>query len=1133
MSNSNHSNINSPTLSSYYSIKTIARFEAKTLVRGWLFRIFASLIIIVIIFYDFAAFTNLGSSGDADYVIAGAAPYANMFLLNFVQAVIVVFLSSDFIGRDKKLDTTEAFYVRSVSNFSYVIGKTVGVVSVLFALNIIVLLLGLIFNIVSATTALIPITYLIYPMLLSLPTIILILGLSFFLMTLIKNQAVTFIIMIGLLGTGLFYLSDKWYNVLDFIGIHTPLAYSVFTGLHDLTNILLLRGSYILLGLGFIFFTVFMLPRLPQEKNFRTRTISFMLFAFIPAIIMISTYIIRNVNNEKLRAEIVKVEESLPASASMNIKEHHISLIHKGKSVVITSNISAEINNKESLSLILNIGFNVKTIKINGKEVQFERNLHVIYLKTNNIDIGEQVEIEIIYEGAPNDKVTFPEIPENFRTLPQRLSFLAGGKQISYITPSYILLTSEVDWYPVAASRNYRVYRQFTKFSLDATISPKLTAFSQGIKEYDENGKVSFMPEENLKFISFTAGNYVTRSLMVDSVEVTLALYPKNLKYLEYYFDEIGDTISYLLSEMKNDYERKLGLSYPFKRFTIIEVPIHFYTYPRSWTLATDDNMPEQLLIAERGGADYTYDPRTIRAHLRYERYNETEELLPKEEQTIIFKNIVGNMLFSDFRRDNRSFSELRGLISWNRQGIFPQYTTNKFGIEQEGFPVVQFIIENYLFSHLQTTERRGWSWFFGNSSQQTILNLKDKNIVTLLDSIKYGYKQTELVLRKGAELFEIIQLNIESQDINEVLSEIINNKNMVLMSVADFTHSLDSTTEKDISTLMENWLYDTTSPAFLFGTTRVSKIKDGNNERYFVRIQLINNGTRDGIVTIGIREQIPETKVGHLNDYAGFERIQRGNANQAAETTMKKTYNIPVGQPMEIGLLCSAEPRELVINTYVAQNLPTSRTIQINNINEEKILSFEGFRHFDGTIQTSQPYEYIVDNEDENFSVSHQQEKNTLKEWWMSRNMEETDDKYGSINSWRPSHKWQFVLHENFYGDYIKSVAYIRKGTGNNHAQWETDLPQSGHYSVYVYLPKIPPQQTYRGTKNESLSGTYCYSIEHDDGNDIVEIEISEQEGWHFIGDYYFSQGKATITLNDKTDCWITVADAVKWVRK
>ncbi len=68
---------------------------------------------------------NAGAGSWDMKAISSVIPYVNLLLLNTVQAIIAIFLASDFLKRDKKLDTTDVIYIRSMSNGEYVAGKTI------------------------------------------------------------------------------------------------------------------------------------------------------------------------------------------------------------------------------------------------------------------------------------------------------------------------------------------------------------------------------------------------------------------------------------------------------------------------------------------------------------------------------------------------------------------------------------------------------------------------------------------------------------------------------------------------------------------------------------------------------------------------------------------------------------------------------------------------------------------------------------------------------------------------------------------------------------------------------------------------------------------------------------------------
>ena len=98
-------------------------------------------------------------------------------------------LSEKVVRYQEKLDTTEVIYTRPITNGEYVIGKTMGILVLFIGLVIIALVMALIFNIIRPDVPIVWQAYLYYPLLINLPTMVFILGLSFILMISIKNSS--------------------------------------------------------------------------------------------------------------------------------------------------------------------------------------------------------------------------------------------------------------------------------------------------------------------------------------------------------------------------------------------------------------------------------------------------------------------------------------------------------------------------------------------------------------------------------------------------------------------------------------------------------------------------------------------------------------------------------------------------------------------------------------------------------------------------------------------------------------------------------------------------------------------------------------------------------------------------------
>ena len=170
-----------------HNIRTVARYEAKTLRRSWFFRFFSIGALVIFTFMNIGLFSPVGDEDWAACFNPSSVPLINLYLLNIGQAIVVIFLASDFLKRDKKVDTNEVLYTRSMSNFEYIMGKTAGILRLFLGLDIIILMIGLLMNIISTSMTVDLSSYLWYLLIICVPTIVFSLGLSFMLMSLLKE----------------------------------------------------------------------------------------------------------------------------------------------------------------------------------------------------------------------------------------------------------------------------------------------------------------------------------------------------------------------------------------------------------------------------------------------------------------------------------------------------------------------------------------------------------------------------------------------------------------------------------------------------------------------------------------------------------------------------------------------------------------------------------------------------------------------------------------------------------------------------------------------------------------------------------------------------------------------------------
>ena len=321
------------------NIWSVAAYELKTLFRSWFFRIFAIIALLFLFGINMGLF---GSQSEANWTyraIASNIPYINILLINVAMAIIAIFLASEFLKRDRKLDTTEVIYARPISNGEYVTGKTTGIIMLFIGLVMATLLMALIFNLIKSDTPVIWQAYILYPLLISLPTLLFILGLSFFLMILLRSQAVTFLILLGYIGLTLFYFKDKLNGLLDYMAFNLPMIYSDFIQFADIQNILLHRLAYLFLGIGFIFGTIRFLGRLPQTGRLNFINLAGCILFIIAGVFLGYRYLDDYNEKNDNRKRYLALNDAYASYPAGDIIANDISVVQKGASLICSSSM--------------------------------------------------------------------------------------------------------------------------------------------------------------------------------------------------------------------------------------------------------------------------------------------------------------------------------------------------------------------------------------------------------------------------------------------------------------------------------------------------------------------------------------------------------------------------------------------------------------------------------------------------------------------------------------------------------------------------------------------------------------------------------------------------------------------------
>ncbi|MDP4222684.1 MAG: hypothetical protein Q8868_05155 [Bacteroidota bacterium] len=1139
------------------NIRTVAKYEARILGRSWFFRLFSIGAIVILTFMNIGIFSPIGDEDWELCSIPSSLPLLNLYLLNIGQAIVVIFLASDFLKRDKKVDTNEVLYTRSMSNFEYVMGKTVGILRLFLGLDILILLIGLLINVTSKTMTVDLAAYVSYLLILCVPTIVFSLGLSFMLMSVIRNQAITFLLLLGIAALNMFWLYYRFGSIFDYMAFGLPVFKSGVIGFDNLEQILNQRLIYFFLGMSLVLATVLLFRRLPQSKPFTV-------FSVVSMIIFLGGAVVTGINTYSGYKKVIKEKRlvidsnrKFEGKSFVTMTDVSIDLIHNYRSIDASADLRFVNNNKDTLVrylFSLNPYLNVREITSGSRKLTYKKINHIIEVEPQAPLLpGQYDSLRIVYSGSVSESFCFPNYSGTIRESPYRVSnMLNVNKRQAFLTENYVLLTPESHWYPVAGLNYYptdpaRIKIDFTKYTLHIKTSNGLTAVSQG-KLKMEDGKFVFEPESPLTGITLAIGNYISDTLKVDSIKYITYYFPGH-DYYKKDLSEIKDTLSFLVSGIMRELETTFSTKYPFKTLSLLEVPVQFYSYPMMSTQTRAELQPSLVLLPEKLStlSNAGFHRRFTRQKKRMQRNNQV--ITDKELQVRLFNDFVRNAFIS-----GENFRFVNGVASNEpvRYRLGPSFYFFKNNFYSAEFPVINAVFE----SHLQKQEspQGGFREMTGGLSDNDRANLilRNASFRDILARNPQSDTVRAVVTLKGDYLFNLFRSRTGINEFKDWFRKYIDDHEFRNVDIEVFNKDMKDKFGFEFYPYLYDWFNRKEQPGFLFNDLQANEIVVKDRIRYLVSFVASNPEPVAGIFNVSFRTGTEEGRQGgqmiisYGQSSGGSVSISmQGRGMEAGD--ISKIVLLGPREAKRIKVILDAQPRAMMVNTLFARNIPGEINLPIDEIRKSRNSQneTEGEEVLAKLPAVTLPGELIVDNEDPGFSRGTVGTLSPLKRLLHVKNR--NGETYQQINMfWAPEY-WQPVVQSSYFGEYVRSSVYTRSGKGERSATWKTPIVSPGYYNIYCYIGKSGTRMTVRTgaagvpappppgeeSEGQNVYRDMHYKIYHDQGVEEITVDYDNAEaGWNMLGRYYISSDTAKVELTNQSAGRMVIGDAIKWVK-
>lgn len=1106
------------------NILTITKFESKVLWRNWFFRILAIAGLFFTFVFNMAAFSTVSDGRQHMISSSWGPPYASMILISIGLAAAVIFLASGIILKNKKIDTNEVFYVRPISNLEFVLGKAFSVFKLFFWLHVAFLVIIFIINITNPKMTVNPMAYVVYPMLMSFPTIVFATGLSFFLVTVIRNQPITIVLLLGVSGVILIYFHQKYYNIFDYMGFRVTLQASDMVGFTSLWEILMQRGMYVVAGIACLFATAFFIDRLPSKKSAKYISGLLALGVAVIAGFMFTSLWNKQQGIEEHRQAMIAINDTWTDVPNVDILANHIQLKHASNEIEVVARLSVKNNNStplDSIYFTLNPELIVSEVQVGGDPVPFKQERQVLSVKSA-IQRNGETQVSISYRGKINQEVAHLEVDRK-RYEEVDYSFIyAMEKEYAFLQPEYLLLTNDILWYPdtqIGYSKKSPIKERsnFVDFKLDVEVTGTSLPVTQGKMEKVTDNTYEFRPEYPLPQLALAIGNYEKKSITVDSVEYSIYHYPGH-DYFASYFDELGDTLNVLITDLVNAYEHDQKLSYPFNRLQLVEVPSQFFAYDKIYQSGQARTQPEMILVPEKGGDIRDFDINRQFTNMDRQAREQNKVMEDKEKQASVFNTVMKKVLTRQI--SDRWFLDGRNSDEENLS-VYSNFYAFNSGVVSDEWMLLNQGIAAYL-STEETSTRNDYSRNLNGISFTEEVNqlMRETNIMEILtQEIEFNQIQKSVTL-KSEYLFAYLGQLIGEEVFKAFLTNWIQTHRHQVTMYDDFRQAISATFNLDVDPIIRQVYFDTDQPSFLIDNNEEYELLDGDRKRYQVKFNVKNTGSNDGVIKVNFTAQ---------NETTGWGFFRERNDEVASDEPGYLSL-IKAGQTKQFGFVLDNPPSEYTVNTLVSKNIPSIVYIFPGQLEtREKARPFEGERVLEES-NDDELYEVIVDNEDDGFSTFSPIKDTYLKSYLDERNP--SDQKYFGV--WNRSYsKWLATTGSSFHGGHVRSAHFTRAGKGEKTCEWTPELEEEGFYDLYTYMIG-KNQNQYNGSVNEGRTFTYHYTINHGDGEDKIDFNVTNAEnGWNYLGSYYFTKEGGSVVLTDECDLRSVYADAIKWVKQ
>ena len=809
--------------------------------------------------------------------------------------------------------------------------------------------------------------------------------------------------------------------------------------------------------------------------------------------------------------------------------------------VVVRLSALAETDPGELL-FSFNPGMMIEEVRVDGEPTTAT---HRDGLLTVDTSMASGVfELGVRARGIPEASFAYLDSVHDFMTDStgrQNASMLLG-RDASIYEDEFVALMPGVRWLPspganVGSDDPGRVERDFHTLDLAVEVPPGWLVAGPGQRQEEEGG-FRFKPRSPVPAVALIASAFERRAMQVAGIEFELLVSPKHLANVALFEDADLSLEEYI--EGLFDEASRLGLDYPYRTLSLVEIPATLRTVAGGWRMDTVQGQPGIMMMRERGFPTARFDL-AFRGRARADNVDGG------------FETFKINALRRFFQNDFSGGSPYLGVAR-----NFMRYQT---GARSDGMAAtaLEFVVEELANRVIAGTDSFFSAHVFtpnGSSSQGRLaLAAADAFDVSAtptraLDAVAHRPVVWDLALRTSladldpkddpARVLDVLALKgsavarsifdaLGREQTGALLSELRRRHlggHYDLTSFYETAHLVGA----DLQPLLGDWLNDAALPGFLTSTARVVRLPDTarSGPRFQTRVHIRNDEPVPGMVRLRYMT-------------TGWMKMRTRGAMHS------EPVRIPGESAVEVAVVTGSPIKLAWLAPYLSLN---RRDVQLalERVDAPGVEEFNGIRPSDW--RPTEDQGIVVDDLDTGFTIRRDGTGNGLRIGGGAvRPVALAGEMDGGIPDYLSSRaitlgnpvndgEWRRQELPSSWGKYRHTVARASAAEGHARAVFATELPGAGAWRLDYHLPFVLGR-----TKGESRrilrrmglmdeQGDYEMTLEFGDGErEVVPFDAGQAEaGWNDLGRFRLPEGPVRLVVSNRSTGDLVLADAIRW---